>query len=160
MITVSNSDEVKGAALIIQNLGRLIEADIERELLRAGADAVIMIIHRVKNQGLDAAGRSLDTKSSKRNGAYSKRYAGLRLIKGRQIARVDLNMTGKMLLDFHLTERTTRSVGVGFLSDGSGEIARYLEEYYGEEIFVPSVDEENFILDDAMVRIEKLMDNL
>lgn len=160
MITKSDSHELKEVALSLRNIGSLIEEDLERELLRAGADVVVVVSHRIRQYGKDAEGNTLDTKSAKRTGAYSQRYAGMRVAKGRQIARVDLTMTGSMMLNYNLTERSKRSVGVGFMSEGSDEIAGYLEEYYGNDIFIPSQQEEDDIMDDAMERIESLIDKL
>jgi hypothetical protein len=160
MITKSDSREVLEVAISLQNMGKLIEEDLERELLRAGADVVVVVAHRIRHNGKDALGNTLDTKSKKREGAYSQRYAGIRRDAGRQINRVDLNMTGRMMLDYNLTERTTRMVGVGFMSEESDEKAEYLEEYYGAEIFVPSEEEEADIMEDAMARIEKHIDKL
>ncbi|MCF2487456.1 hypothetical protein [Dyadobacter sp. CY347] len=160
MITKSDSSEVLGVAVSLQNICQLIEEDLERELLRAGADVVVVVIHRIKREGKDALGGTLDTKSASRSGAYSKRYAGIRKEAGRQTSQVDLNMTGKMLLDYNLTERSKTAVGVGFMSDESDEKAGYLEEYYGAEIFVPSEQEEDDIMEDAMSRVERLIDRL
>jgi hypothetical protein len=160
MISKSDSREVYECALSLQSLGKVLEEDLERELLRAGADVVVVVSHRIRHAGKDALGGTLDTKSASRVGAYSKRYAAIRKEAGRQTSRVDLNMTGKMMLDYNLTERAPRAVGVGFVSDGSDEIAGYLEEYYGAEIFVPSEQEEDEIMDDAMLRIEQLIDKL
>lgn len=160
MITKSDSSEVLGVAISLQSIGRLIEEDLEKELLRAGADVVVVVSHRIKREGKDALGGTLDTKSPSRSGAYSKRYAGIRIEAGRQTSRVDLNMTGKMLLDYNLTERSKTAVGVGFMSDESNEKAEWLEEYYGVEIFVPSEQEEDDIMEDAMMRIERLIDKV
>jgi hypothetical protein len=158
MITKSDSREVYEVALSLQSLGKILEEDLELELLRAGADVVVTVLHRIKHAGKDALGGTLDTKSSSRTGAYSKRYAAVRKEAGRQTARVDLNMTGDMLLNYNLTEREKRMVGVGFVSDDADQKAEWLEEYYGVEIFVPSEREEEMIMDDAMSRIEKLID--
>lgn len=160
MITKTDSREVAAYALSLQSLGKLLEDDLERELLRAGADVVVVVSNRIKREGKDALGGTLQTKSRKKKGAYSERYAGLRVEKGRQIGRVDLTMTGRMMLDYNLTERSKRMVGVGFLSDESDEKAGYLEDYYGSEIFVPSIREEDEIMDDAMLRIEQLIDRI
>lgn len=160
MITKTDSREVAAYALSLQSLGKLLEDDLERELLRAGADVVVVVSHRIKREGKDALGGTLETRSTKRKGAYSERYAGIRVDKGRQISRVDLTMTGRMMLDYHLTERTKRSVGVGFISEESDDKAGYLEDYYGVEIFVPSEKEEDEIMDDAMLRIEQLIDKI
>jgi hypothetical protein len=158
MITKTDSREVASYALSLQSLGKLMEDELERELLRAGADVVVVVSNRIKREGRDALGGTLETKSSRKKGAYSERYASIRVDKGRQINRVDLNMTGRMLLDYNLTERSKRMVGVGFLSDESDQKAGYLEDYYGAEIFVPSIKEEDEIMDDVMLRIEQLID--
>lgn len=160
MITKTDSREVASYALSLQSLGKLLEDDLERELLRAGADVVVVVINRIRRDGKDATGGTLETRSRKKKGAYSERYAGLRVEKGRQIGRVDLTMTGRMILDYNLTERSKRMVGVGFMSDESDQKAGYLEEYYGSDIFVPSETEENEITDDAMLRIEQLIDKI
>ncbi len=145
-------------ALSLQSLGKILEEDLERELLRAGADVVVVVGHRIKHEGRDATGRTLKTKSKKTDGAYSKRYAARRKERGRQTDRVDLFMDGDLMPAYNLTERTPRMVGVGFTSDEMDERAEYLEAYYGAEIFVPSEQEENEIMDDAMERVEKLID--
>jgi hypothetical protein len=160
MTTKSDSREVYECALSLQSLGKLLEEDLELELLRAGADVVVTVLHRIKHAGKDALGGTLDTKSSKREGAYSARYAKVRKEAGRQTGRVDLNMTGDMLLNYNLTEQEKRMVGVGFISDDADEKAEWLEEYYGAEIFVPSEQEEDDIMNDAMLRIEQLIDKL
>ena len=160
MITKTDSREVAAYALSLQSLGKLLEDDLERELLRAGADVVVVVSHRIKREGKDATGGILNTKSDPADGRYSMRWGAARKAKGLQRARVDLNFTGKMMLDYNLTERSKRMVGVGFLSDESDEKAGYLEDYYGSEIFVPSIREEDEIMDDAMLRIEQLIDRI
>jgi len=161
MITKSDSREVREMALSLQtSLLQIDGEDLERELLRAGADVVVIVSHRIKQEGKDASGNTLETKSVNRTGAYSSRYAKVRKEAGRQTSRVDLNMTGKMMLDYNLTERSKKSVGVGFMSEESDTKANYLEEYYGNEIFIPSESEEDDIMDDAMERIERLIDKI
>lgn len=160
MISKSDSREVYEVALSLQSLGKILEEDLERELLRAGADVVVVVSNRIRREGRDALGGIIRTRAKRRDGAYSSRYAKKRKEAGRQIERVDATMTGRMMGDYNLTERSKRSVGVGFVSDGSDEIAGYLEEYYGKEIFVPSEQEEDEIMDDAMARIENHIDKL
>lgn len=160
MITKSDSREVYEVALSLQSLGKILEEDLERELLRAGADVAVVVAHRIKHEGQDATGRTLRTKAKKTDGAYSKRYAARRKERGRQTDRVDLFMEGDLMPAYNLTERSPRSVGVGFITDEMDERAEYLEAYYGTEIFVPSEKEESEIMDDAMERIEKHIDKL
>lgn len=160
MITKSDSREVQSVAISLQSLGKLLEEDIERELLRAGADAVVIVSHRIKHEGKDSMGVILDTKSMSPSGRYSQRWASARKKEGLQTARVDLYFTGDMMTSLHLTEMEKRSVGVGFITEESDEKAGYLEEYYGNEIFVPSEEEEEDIMDDAMLRFEQLIDKL
>ncbi|GGH42949.1 hypothetical protein GCM10007423_39960 [Dyadobacter endophyticus] len=160
MIQKSDSREVYEVALSLQSLGKIIDEDLERELLRAGADVVVVVSHRIKRAGEDATGRALKTKAKKTDGGYSKRYAARRREKGRQIDRVDLFMDGDLMPAYNLTERSPRSVGVGFTSDEMDERAEWLENYYGTEIFVPSEKEEDEIMDDAMSRIENLIEKI
>lgn len=160
MITKSDSREVYEVALSLQSLGKILEDDLERELLRAGADVVVVVSNRIRREGRDAVGGILRTRAKRRSGAYSERYANRRREAGRQTDHVDATMTGRMMADYNLTERSKRSVGVGFLSDESDEKASYLETYYGADIFVPSEKEEDEIMEDAMQRIESHIDKL
>jgi len=160
MITKSDSHEIRDVAFSLQSLGKLLEEDLELELLRAGADVVVTVLHRIKQEGKDALGGTLDTKSSERVGNYSKYWGEKRKKKGLLTSRVNMNYTGKMLLDYNLTIQEKRVVGVGFVSDESNTIAEYLEEYYGADICVPSEKEEDQILDDAMLRLETKIDKL
>ena len=158
MIVKSDSSDVQRVALSLQSIGKLIESELERELMRAGADTVVVVINRIKRQGEDAQGNTLETKSTKRTGRYSKRYGKTREDAGKQTAKVDLTMAGQLTGDYNLTEIEPRRVGVGFITETSHEIADYLEEYYGGEIFIPSVQEEDEIFEDAMRRIEILIE--
>lgn len=160
MITKSDSRELREVAISLLNLGEKIEEQLGLELLRAGADVVVVVTHRIRQEGKDADGAILDTRAKKRVGRYSSSHAKTRLARGRQVERKDLTFTGEMLLNYNLTEQEPRRVGTGFLSERSHEIAGYLEDYQRQEIFIPSEEEENEILADAMERIEKLIDQV
>lgn len=160
MINKSDSSEVLKTAYVLKDFNKILEADLERELLRAAADVVVIVVDRVRRQGESANGQILQTKSPKTLGRYSKYHGQKRKDAGLQTGRVDLSFTGQMLSDWNVTEQIPRQVGVGFVTEESHEIANGLEEYCGDEIFLPSDSEEQEVMEDAMSRIERLIETV
>jgi hypothetical protein len=62
-----------------------------------------------------------------------------------------------MQLDFNITEQRDLHIGIGFLTEESALKAEDNEEYYGDEIFEPSVDEETNTMNDAEARLLALL---
>lgn len=160
MIRRSDNSQLLDVALKLDAAILRMPEDVRRILYSGAADAVVLVLQRVRFRGQDANNGILFTKAKKRVGPYSKQWAGIRVDRGRQVGRVDLTFTGKMLLDFNLTERDWLRAGVGFMSEKSHEQANGLEEYYGSEIFVPSQDEEDGIVKDLQDSLFNLIDKI
>lgn len=137
-----------------------IQKQLPLELMRIEADFVAQILYRVKFRALTANGVFMRTKSNTPMGAYGQRHGKARRMKGLRIDQVNLHYTGRMQLDFNLTEKSDLSIGIGFLSEESARKAEENEEYYGDEIFEPSDQEEIDTMNDAEVRLLRILEGI
>jgi hypothetical protein len=102
-----------------------------RALMMGVHDAVGLISMRIQQDGQDAEGDVMTSDSAKTEGAYSKPYARKRKAAGRQIAQVDLTMTGDLMRNFQVIDVSSKEATAGFLASKQGDKAEYLEAYYG-----------------------------
>ena len=137
-----------------------IEKQLPLELLRVEADFVSQIMYRVKYKGVSANGVVLHTKSKNPMGAYGQRHGKARRLRGLRIDMVNLSFTGRMQLDFNITEKSDLSIGIGFLTQESAQKAEENEAYYGDEIFEPSDQEEIDTMNDAEIRLLRLLEKI
>lgn len=106
----------------------------EKALRVAALDAVAIVQDRVQQAG-DGTKNHLLTRSLTGNGIYSKSWMSARRGKGLQVAKVDLTFDGDLWLNWQLLSSDTKTAEIGFMSDRVADIAGYLEDYYGDEIF-------------------------
>ena len=114
----------------------------------AGANSGKAVIKRRWGKNKGGGPLVLKTRKGKRLGSYSVGHAARRRKKGRQIAKVDLQMTDRLFNSFQVGNFRGEPV-VGFVqkrrSDSgntNGEIAAYIEEMYNAEPF--SIDASEF----------------
>lgn len=160
MLIKSDISELSNITMKMEGVLAYMPDEIQKLLFQGAADVVVIVVHRIRTQGEDADGGTLITRSSMPYGRYSQRHGRARNEKGLQVARVDLTFTGEMLRDYNITEREPNQVGVGFVNDESHEKAEELEKYYNAPVFVPSLSEEDEVVNDLEESIFNLIDAL
>lgn len=143
-----------------QFVADFLEDELPRELLRVQEDLVVTILHRVRHESLSTNGTVLFTKSKTPIGAYGHYHGTARKARGLRVDKVNLTFTGRMLLDFNLTEQSETEVGIGFLSQESALKAEDNEKYYEDEIFDPSRKEELETLEWAEDRLFSILNRM
>jgi hypothetical protein len=115
----------------LAELQRRVEASLPRirELAQQANQVALqeglgVILHRIFNDGKDAAGNSL--------GQYSDAYAAVREAEGFQIAYKDFQRRGDLFRSIEVVsvDDTTK---IGITNDGSARISQYLEEQIGSK---------------------------
>ena len=96
----------------------------------AALNSVGLISQRVQNQGKNASGEQMVSKSEKKTGAYSRGWGNKRVKFGRQVSIIDLTFSGAMIDSFTFSPEGKNYV-VGFSSDEQGKIAGYNEDEFG-----------------------------
>ena len=157
MIIKSDINKFKNGTEAINAAMKAIDQELPKELLKIEVDFVTQIMHRVKHSGVSANGVVLRTKSNNPIGAYGQWHGKARKKKGLRVDQVNLSFTGRMQLDFNITEHQDLHIGIGFLAAESALKAEDNEEYYGDEIFEPSNDEETDTMNDAEARLFALL---
>ena len=115
---------------------------LNKALTKAGNNISKDVVKRVQKKGQATEGATLTTKSSKKKGRYSERYATkTREAKGLQVSRVDLTVTGDLTKDYKVIEDSATKTVVGFATEHEADKAEWLEAYYGEPIFDASQTE-------------------
>lgn len=74
-------------------------------------------------------------------------YKQKRLVKGREVDFVNLEMTGAMKKDYQLTARGSEIVGFGFSNQTELDKAEYNETRYGKKIFELSQSEADLYME-------------
>jgi hypothetical protein len=105
--------------------------DVNKILRSAALDTVAIISHRVQQEGKNATGELMKTKSKTSFGAYSKAYGKKRTSKGLQTNIVDLTNSGDTQGDFIFAQEEN-GYAVGFRGQKASQIAEYNEAYYGK----------------------------
>lgn len=120
---------------------RRVETNMYSHLRAAALDATVLVAHRVQQQGKNAEGSRMRTRSVLKNGAYSQGHAKRRSERGRQTEHVDLTLEGDLMRNWGPIDITDTSATVGFTDNRQADKAEYLEAYYGP-IFELSSDEQ------------------
>lgn len=138
----SNMNQVLQSLIIKLDDGFSIET--EKALRLAGNDALAMVQDRVQQQGEGVNGK-IQTKSSKRYGAYSKYYGKYRDTKGHQTGFIDFTLNGDLWRSWQILNSTPTIVEIGFNQSSQSDKAEYLEAYFGP-IFELNREEEQKVL--------------
>jgi hypothetical protein len=138
----SNMNQVLQSLIIKLDDGFSIET--EKALRMAGNDALAMVQDRVQQQGEGVNGK-IQTKSSKRYGAYSKYYGKYRDTKGRQTGFIDFTFNGDLWRSWQILNSTPTMVEIGFNQSSQSDKAEYLEAYFGP-VFALNREEEQKVL--------------
>jgi len=138
----SNMNQVLQSLIIKLDDGFLIET--EKALRLAGNDALAMVQDRVQQRGEGISGR-IQTKASKRYGAYSKYYGKYRDNNGRQTSFIDFTFSGDLWRAWQIINSTPIMVEIGFNQSEQSDKAEYLEAYFGT-VFALNNDEEQKVL--------------
>lgn len=127
--------------------------DSDKVLREVALDAVALISNRIQQEGKKSDGTKIKTKAKSKFGAYSKSWGKSRNRNGRQTDHIDLTNTGDMMGDFLPIPTGENEYGVRF--SGNAEKADYLEEYFGD-IFLPTEEEEEFIVDSLTKKLDAI----
>lgn len=131
-------------------------ANLQSNLRTAAQDAQVLIVHRVQQKGEGSKGR-LQTKAVLRSAAYSRSHAKRRQKMGRQISKVDLTLHGDLMRNYQVIRSEPTVATVGFLDPRQAEIAEHLSDYYGQEIFHLSDNEERIIVNGVEQRFLSIL---
>lgn len=123
-------------AIKLQTNIRRVEAHWSQHLLEVAADGMVLVAHRIQQEGRNTRGEVMRTKSPRALQAYSRAAALLRRKKGRQINHIDFTMEGDLMRNYNIIRSGAREVVVGFLDNGMAEIAGYLEAYFGAAFYL------------------------
>lgn len=138
----SNMNQVLQSLIIKLDDGFSIET--EKALRMAGNDALAMVQDRVQQRG-DGVNGKIQTKASKRYGAYSKYYGKHRDSKGRQTGFIDFTFNGDLWRSWQILNSTPTMVEIGFNQSSQSDKAEYLEAYFGS-VFALNNEEEQKVL--------------
>ena len=128
------------------------------QALKKGAEmSVSDMKDRIQNVGNDSNNNPIITRSANSQGRYSERYAKRRSRYGLQTGYVDLTFTGDMMDDLQVLSVDSDSASVGFSQDKNFEISLYNEETFSTDIFIPSDQEADDVLNYIDSQIEQLL---
>lgn len=151
MHTLTESNLTDVVLAVIDDLD-LTGPQVAQVFSRAAFNHVGAVKQRVQNLGKNTDDQPIRTKSDRTFGAYSKAYGRERAKAGFQTARIDLTRTGELMQGFQvfppLTIGNQTVVEAGFTTDRAGEIAGYLESYFGP-VFYPTLRERTVIADEV-----------
>lgn len=130
------------AQVLSRNLAvfRTFNTSVDIAMVKAGKEGVRLQKERM-NKGEATSGDRLENKYN--GAAYSNRHARARVLKGLQVAYVDLKFTGAMLRDFGLVRYQSRLLEIGFMDAVQAAKMAELEAYYGQDIAAASQAEED-----------------
>jgi hypothetical protein len=148
----SNLEEVKKT--LTTKLENAIQFD--KVLREVCLDAIVLISHRVQQDGKKSDGSKITTTSKKRFGAYSYQYGKKRASKGLQTKIIDQTFTGDMLGDFTLAPEGEKSYVIGFRGKTASDKAEWNERRFGK-IYQLSKDESKLIQDIIRKRINAIL---
>jgi len=138
----SNMNQVLQSLIIKLDDGFPIET--EKALRKAADDALGYVLDRVQQRG-EGVNDRIQTKASKRYGAYSKYYGKYRDNKGRQTSFIDFTFNGDLWNSWQIINSTPTMVEIGFNQSKQSDKAEYLEAYFGS-VFALNNDEEQKVL--------------
>jgi len=147
----SNLAEV---ALRLQGNIRKVETNLSTHLLEVAADGLVMVAHRIQQEGKNTAGQVMHTKSPRSIQAYSKAAALLRRKKGRQTGHIDFTLEGDLMRNYNIISSSAKEAVAGFLDRGMAEIAGYLEAYFGPAFYL-SDSEQKFLMNKLREKVMK-----
>lgn len=128
------------------------------QALKKGAEmSVSDMKDRIQNVGNDSDDNPIITRSANSQGRYSERHAKRRSRYGLQTGYVDLTFTGDMMDDLQVLNVDSESASVGFSQDKNFEISLYNEETFSTDIFIPSDQEAEDVLNYIDLQIEQLL---
>ena len=137
--------------MVNYELAKLAEiTDVNKILRKVAFDSLDMVASRVQQQGENANGTKMETKSATKFGAYSEPFGQLRKSKGFQTSIIDFTFTGDLWEGWRVFPLSQKSIGVGFFGQEI-EKARKLEKMFGN-VFILTKEEESDIL--ALVTFE------
>lgn len=148
----SNLEEVK------KSLQTKLETAIQfdKVLREVGLDAVVLISHRVQQEGKKSDGSKISTKAKKRFGAYSYEYGKKREKEGLQTKIIDQTYSGDMLGDFILAPEGEKSYIIGFRGKTASDKAEWNERRFGK-IYQLSNEESKLLSDIINKRINAIL---
>ena len=107
-----------------------------KEALSELADRSMLSVKATIAQGKGTEFQDMNTSSPKRKGRYSERYADKKRVPlGKTIDKVTLNISGELIKDFKVTEKTATRAVIGFENMDKADLAGYHETYYKMPIF-------------------------
>jgi hypothetical protein len=145
------------AQMVAFELNKLNELrDINKVCRILAIESQDMVSNRVQQQGQDASGKKMVSKSPEKYGAYSKSYGKYkRAKKGFQTNIIDFTVDGSLWSAWRVFPLTNTSIGVGFYGQEI-EKAGWLEGMFGD-VFELTTEEEADILELATVTVDKIM---
>jgi hypothetical protein len=124
-------------------------------LRKAAFESADMVTARVQQQGKNASGAVMKTKSATSFGAYSESYGKRRSRKGFQTSKIDFTFTGDLFEAWRVFPINAKSIGVGFFGQ-EVEKSRWLEDEFGT-VFELTKDEEADILELITFEVDKVL---
>ena len=143
-----------------QTIFQRIAMTYDASVYKAALLAVKLTKNRIQNSGTAVDGQRLLTKSKKPIGAYSQWHGKDRQKKGLQTAYVDATYTGALMRSFGVLDYRGKQGEIGVNDSLSAEKIQELEDLYGTEIFAPSADDEEKVMDLFENEIFKELDKL
>lgn len=148
------SDFAKFQTDHLKKLAQLGQAD--KVLREAALDTVVIISHRVQQEGKKTDGSQIKSKAKKKYGAYSYAYGKKRNREGLQTSIIDETYTGDTMGDLIPVPNGETSYIVGFRGKKASDIAEFNEQRFGK-IFHLSKGELNFIKDKITKKVNEIL---